>query len=139
MNDLKKFESIVQKLLKKHNIKIIRRSVNSGAAYVPERKVIIPKITNIHQFLICIHEIGHIINNWSYNKMSKHRCEFLTEKWTLQQARKYKLDKHYPTELEMYSKIAKRYVVNCCHNNHKKIPSYVMNWIKAKPSIHAEL
>jgi hypothetical protein len=138
--DIKKFKLIVKKLVKKHNIKITgRRRTARGEARVPERTIIIPYIHNVHNFLICIHEVGHIVNKWSYDKMSIHRSEFLTEKWTIQQARKYKLHTKHPRQYELYVRNAKRYVVNCCRENKKPIPYYVMKWVKAKPSIHEEL
>ena len=138
--DIKKFKLIVKNLVKKHNIKIIgRRMTSRGEARVDEREIIIPYIHNVNNFLICIHEIGHVVNGWSYHKMTRHRCEFLTEKWTLQQAKKYKLDVKHPKQYQTYMRNAKRYVVNCCIEEDKPIPYYVMKWVKAKPSIHEEL
>lgn len=138
--DIKKLKLIVKTLVKKNDIKIIgRRMTARGEARVPERHIIIPYIHNVHNFLVCIHEIGHIVNGWSYDKMSIHRSEFLTEKWTIQQARKYKLDKKHPKQFQRYVMNAKRYVVNCCREENKPIPYYVMKWVKAKPSIHEEL
>lgn len=132
--DLRNFKRIVRALLNENEIRVRRRYATShGQADIHYRQISIPHINSVYNFLVCLHEIGHVKNNWSYNKMTRHRCEFLTEKWTLQQARKYNIHKLYPKDYEKYLLGAKRYVVACCHQDHKPIPSYVLRWINSKP------
>ena len=138
--DLRRHKKIIKALLKKEQIKVIgRRLTDVGTAWIDTREVVIPYITDIGKFLVCIHEIGHIINGWNYGKMSIHRCEFLTEKWTIRQAKRYKIDKKFPKEYRRYIIGAKRYVVHCCVSKGKDIPQYIMKWAKSKPSIEDEL
>ncbi len=137
--DIKRFKYIITNLLREERIKVIGRRVSaSGYADFMVRGVIIPHPENVQKFLVCIHEIGHIVNNWSYRKMSKHRCEFLTEKWTIRQAKLYQIDTMYPVEYQRYIMAAKRYVVYLCYKENKTIPSYVTEWVGSKPSIKHE-
>lgn len=52
----------INKLLKKHRIKVVSWSTAScGWAMVKERRIKIPKPTNIDRFAVCLHEVFHVI------------------------------------------------------------------------------
>lgn len=133
--DLRQFKRIINSLLKENEIRVRRRYTRPhGLANFALRQINIPHINTVYDFLVCLHEIGHIKNNWTYEKITRHRCEYLTEKWALAEARKYNVHKLYPEEYKKYLSGAKKYVIFCCHKNNKRIPSYILRWIDSKPT-----
>ncbi len=62
MFDKKFAEQYITKLLKKHKITVYAWSKTScGRAKIKEKKIKIPKPTNVDRFAVCLHEIFHII------------------------------------------------------------------------------
>ena len=84
--DPKEGEKIVNKLLKKHKIKVEKWSVSScGYAYWKRDKdgygiVKIPKPTNADRFGVCLHEIKHIIDG---KIRPSYLAEFRCDKYAL--------------------------------------------------------
>jgi hypothetical protein len=62
MFNKKDAELYINKLLKKHKIKVHAWSTSScGHAHIKERSIKIPKPTNTDRFAVCLHEIFHVI------------------------------------------------------------------------------
>lgn len=135
--DVRKYKSIIKGFLKEEQIKITGwRKSNCGRANVTNREVIIPYITDIQKFMVGLHEIGHVVNGWDYaGKMSASRCEFLTEQWTIKQARLHNVHNEHTLEYNKYLIQAKRYVLSCYVTDKKELPQYVFNWLTSKPSL----
>lgn len=57
-----------------------------------DREVCIPKPKNIYRFMVCLHEIGHVVK-----KLRKHQYwqEYVAEKWAIETAKLYGIKSAY--------------------------------------------
>lgn len=139
MTDIQKYNKIINNLAKRYKITTVRkRNLTVAEADLGKRVVVIPCIRSARDFIICLHEIGHVANQWGYSKMDRYRCEYLTEQWALKLAKRYKIDLNKPEEFKDYLIDAKRYVITCCQEDNKVIPQYILTWSQAKPSYNYE-
>jgi hypothetical protein len=104
--DKLKAEEHLQKLLKKHNIRVVKWSSTScGRAWVKERKVKIPHPTNIDRFCVAMHEIGHVVKGASKKNMKLYKSEFIAEMFAIEQAELLGFD------CTLYKERARRYII----------------------------
>jgi len=75
--DKKQAEDILNKYLDRYNITVYQWSVTScGRAYYKDKRIKIPKPTNIDRFSVCLHEIKHIIDGRIKPRyISEFRCD----------------------------------------------------------------
>jgi Zn-dependent peptidase ImmA (M78 family) len=84
----KRIRKIVKRLSKKHKIKVVHKfKGESGTAFYKERKVNVPKhLDNYEKALVCLHEIGHIVNG---DKEPAYYDEYLAERFAIRTGKKY--------------------------------------------------
>lgn len=63
----------------------------------------VPIPDTFEKFMVCLHEIGHGVNNYQSALLGKLRAEYLTEKWALKMAKEMGFG-HY-SEMERWVKI----------------------------------
>jgi hypothetical protein len=88
-----KLNNIIRSLCRKYKIKITKEKTSSGngLAYIEEKKITIPYITDRWNFFTALHEIGHVVNGWhKYMYLN----EFYAEMWAIETGRKYNI---FPT------------------------------------------
>jgi hypothetical protein len=91
-----------------HDIKVIEwNKSDCGIAFVENRTIKIPEPTTINRFLICLHEISHIIRSPFHTSMRVYEYEYDCEMYAIQQALELGLD------IEDYEHRAKGYVMYC--------------------------
>jgi len=108
LNDLKEN---IKNLIKEHEITVAREKFKSsaGRAHIFERKIKIPRITDIHSAATVIHEIAHIILG-HHDKVPDYVCEYDTERWTIKYLRKCNIHKDYKSDYIAYIENARGYV-----------------------------
>ncbi|MFA7708341.1 MAG: hypothetical protein WCX73_05310 [Candidatus Pacearchaeota archaeon] len=127
---MNKYTEIAEKLLKENNITVRSYRKNmSGLAYIETREIIIPHPNGKISFLICLHEIAHILNG---HIKPKFKGEYLAEKWAMDTFRE--LGFRVP---QSYIRRAKRYVRHKVHQAKvrglKKLGNQsIYNFIKQK-------
>jgi hypothetical protein len=97
------FEQIINKLAKENLIKVIKDMNGlNGIANHTDKIIHIPKkLDTVPQFMVALHEIGHIINGY---KKPTFYAEYLAERYAIDTAQKFGID---PKE---YFENAKKYV-----------------------------
>jgi hypothetical protein len=108
LNDLKEN---IKNLIKEHEITVAREKFKSsaGRAHIHERKIKIPRITDILSAATVIHEIGHIVLSHP-DEVPDYICEYETERWTINYLRKCNIHKDYKSDYDEYIIGAKGYV-----------------------------
>jgi len=103
------YKGIIQKEAKRRKIKVLRwhkpGSVPTYEAYFESRSIRVPDPIDDHHFLICLHEIGHLVTgerNYSY------LMEYNAEQWAINRAKE-----RYNIVDELYIVDAKEYVIRC--------------------------
>lgn len=124
----KGYQKIITELLKNNNIKVLRyyRTVH-GQAYLEERAIKIPKVTDELSFYIAAHEIGHIVavdNGLSLHE-PRWKHEYEATKYALDKAREYKI--RFPKKV--YEAIIGylRYTIIIATRANTKIPQEVFS------------
>jgi len=81
---------IIEELCERNNIKIEWRKseVNSGIAYIKDRKIIIPKPKSSSKLITCFHEISHILLG---NIKPSYFEEYLAVKKSFEFMKEYKI------------------------------------------------
>lgn len=125
----KKLQVELNKLLKDYKITVRKWSKkNEGLAYIETREVEIPKVKSVVSFMICLHELIHIIYDLDY-KRSRLTCEFKVELLTIAWAKKYNLHKDHTFEFQHYINHTIKHLAMYC-NEENKFPKYIINWMK---------
>ncbi len=110
----KKLKTAVKKEINKHYIVVEdnKFKTNVGRAYVIERIIKIPSITDLESIYIIFHEIGHIkfkhhggCKKWSYIQ------EFEAETFALRNLRKLSIHRLFPEEYKTFQSNAILYIV----------------------------
>ncbi len=103
---MQNFQKIIDFLLRKHQIKVVKWSRSScGRAWVLKREVKIPKATNKDRFCVALHEIGHIVKNARKKTLGLWKSEWLAEQYVFQTAEKFGID------ISEYRERSRRYLV----------------------------
>jgi len=138
MRKIEIFKPIVKELCKKYDISIRWNDFGDqrkdGLIYWwadPERRVIlVPNPKTAYRFLICLHEIGHIVRgvpNLYY------MAEYIAEEWAIKEAAKYgvrstKYEKKAADLLIAYI----NHDINNGRTSKKRISKKVKKWIKKR-------
>ena len=109
----KELEFIIKSLCKKHKIKIELKRFKSpvGRAWISDRIIKIPEINNVIDFMVALHEIGHIMNGYNEPKCVD---EFKAELYAVKKAKELGIDG------SSYYQMSAAYVLRNiaeCHNN----------------------
>jgi len=101
----------IKDLIKQYEITVAREKFKSsaGRALVQEKKIKIPRITDINSAATVIHEIAHIILAHP-EKVPDYICEYETERWTIKYLRKCNIHKDYKSDYIQYVENARLYV-----------------------------
>ena len=100
-----------------------------GLAWVELREIQIPKPTTINKFIICLHEICHIVRSNEHNKMSVYEFEYDCEMWAIKKAKQFGLD------TKEYESRAKGYVTSCLARGYNRglnldrVDKKIIDWL----------
>jgi len=83
------------------------RKNDSGLAYLEQRMVEIPEPTTLNRFLICLHEIFHIVRYEIHKSMKVYEYEYDCEMCVIKKAKKLGFD------TKDYEHRAKGYITYC--------------------------
>ena len=104
-----KYKDIIRKEVKKRGIKVLRwhkpGSVGTYEAYFDSRSVRVPEPQDDYHFLICLHEIGHLVTG---ERMYSYLMEYNAEQWAMKRGKEV-----YGVVDSIYEVDAKEYVVRC--------------------------
>jgi len=113
-----------------YNIKVVEWcDSDSGLAWCVEREVKIPKPTTQNRFMICLHEIFHIVRFSAHKGMKVYEYEFDCEMWAIHKA------KTLGIKTKQYEKAAKGYVAYCFSRafnrglNLRNANPSIINWL----------
>ena len=101
----------IKNLIKENEIIVAREKFKSpaGRANIKERKIKIPKITDINSAATVIHEIAHIILAHDVN-VPDYICEYETERWTINYLKACNIHVDYKSDYMEYISNARTYV-----------------------------
>lgn len=88
----KQLNSLIKKICREYDIQIDPKRYRSpfeGTAYFDERLIKIPNITNLHSFMIALHEIGHIVEG---RRKFIYLTEYVAERWAINKAKELGID-----------------------------------------------
>ena len=104
-----KYKDIIKKEVKKRGIRVLRwhkpGSVGTYEAYFDSRSVRVPEPQDDYHFLICLHEIGHLVTG---ERMYSYLMEYNAEQWAMKRGKEV-----YGVVDSIYEVDAKEYVVRC--------------------------
>lgn len=137
------FNKIINHKLRIYHIKVTKwRKTQSGAYYYGTRNIEIPKPTNVYNFGVCLHEIGHVIcrhgiikknaKDFSEENLIDRRPNYIheyeAEQYAINELKKYHCDTH---EYEMYAILYVLKVLTKYKNQEGKfpIPQEVIKWM----------
>jgi hypothetical protein len=102
------FYEHISKLCEEHDIAYtMLPKMQGGLAYVEKREIVIPMPVTPYLFMVCLHEIGHVVLNASYKAMTVLEAEYAAETWALRKGLDFELDLD---DLLTYREQAKRYL-----------------------------
>jgi hypothetical protein len=124
-------EDIVCRYAKRYNINILndRFTTSVGRAWIESREIKIPVIDSVEDFLVCLHEVGHIVTGQKIDSTTPdYMFEYLADKWAIDTAMKHGI---YNFKYEMR---AKWYVLSFIADYHNKneeysIPNKVLKFV----------
>jgi hypothetical protein len=101
----------IKNLIKENEITVAREKFKSsaGRANIKERKIKIPRITDIQTAATVIHEIAHIILAHE-DTVPDYICEYDTERWTINYLKTCNIHIDYKSDYEEYVHNAREYV-----------------------------
>ena len=99
---------LVLEMIKEHDIKVVRKRFKSpaGRAWVQNRTIKIPKMSDFQSVGTAIHEVAHIILGHDDN-VPDYICEYDTERWTINFLKQCGMHIDYKSEFEIYVEGAK--------------------------------
>jgi hypothetical protein len=104
-------EQHLKMLLKQYKIKVVKWCKSAcGRAWVDKKEIAIPKPTDIINFCVAMHEIGHVIDGC--HPMKLYRSEYKAEMFAMGQSKLLGFD------CSKYEKRAKGYVIMCVAKGH---------------------
>jgi len=122
-NKYDELEAIVWRYAKRYKVSILndRFTTSVGRAWVDSKEIKIPVIDSIEDFLVCLHEIGHIVTGQKIDDSSPdYMFEYLADKWAIDTAKKHGI---YNFKYEMR---AKWYVLQFIAEYHNKNNDYII-------------
>ena len=92
MEKIIKYEDIIKKYLSTYNIVVEKRTKrNTGSAQIDgSRKIKIPFATDEISFIVCLHEIGHVVTNAP--KCQNWLAEYQATKFVFDECRSLKIE-----------------------------------------------
>lgn len=116
-------EIIVLNYCNIHNINILpqRFSTAVGRAWIETNHIKIPYIDSVEDFLVCLHEIGHIVTGKKIDADTPdYIFEYLADKWAIDTAKKHGIIN------KKYEMRAKWYVLSYIADYHNKNEGYTI-------------
>ena len=95
----------------------------------PKSKFQIPKPKTVNKFIICLHEICHIVKLSEHNRMNVYEYEYDCEMWAMNKAKQFGLDTNE------YESRARGYVTSCLARgfnrglNLDRVDEKILDWL----------
>lgn len=126
LTEIDRMNKIINDFCKKYKISIQPKRYKSsvGRAIFDTREIKIPEIDSVENFLIALHEIGHILHGYIE---PEYLSEYLVDKWCIETAKNNGvIDLNYNMRSKWY---LLRQIANY-HNQHKiyEIPQEVIDY-----------
>jgi len=100
-----------------------------GLAWVETREIQIPKPKTVNKFIICLHEICHIVKLSEHNRMNVYEYEYDCEMWSMNKAKQFGLDTNE------YESRARGYVTSCLARGYNRglnldrVDKKIIDWL----------